>query len=985
MKSPLFIFLLLISLSSFAQEPVFRHYTVDDGLPGSEVYQTIQDQKGYIWFATDRGICRFDGKNYKTYTTANGLTENTVLGFQKDRSRIWLLYHSGCLGYLEKGNIFNLPAASGIRHRIHHNSLLVTGDTLWYNFHTDPTIYYTTFTHPDRARTMEPRYPDGVFLMTDGKSSYAGSDSIVFPGKCLHPNFSDLKLYYNRNMISRHILRNNNIKIIQTDREGFLVNAFNSIVFVTPKGIIFQKKFNSYIIHLSQLADGSIWLSTFKGGVYRFSSISDLADYSPEKDRTDQFSRHHFLGGKSVSSVFRDTEGGTWFSTLEDGVYYTRSLQSRCYTTSDGLTENKVTDIAVQKPGEIIALLEDGNIFKITSKAVTHLNPGANTDKVSGTIIKRRFGELWYSTHYGIHHFDKRNKFTTLLFPNFNRFNSYFEVSKDSIWLGNISSLFLIRDNKVAFDAFEKCGMKLRCEAICSYGGKLWIGSISGLYTFDSTYHFQGDKIPAYKARIICLKRNRSDMWIATRGSGVMIKHGDKLFSIVEKNGLASDLCNSLYLEGDSIAWVATNRGVSKITYSINAASRFNYRVKNYSNQNGLISHEVNEITRDGELLWLATNKGISVVDLSVPDFGTETPLIYITSVRINNRPFKDPARKIQYQHALRIRFSGISYGDQQRLRYKYRLKGLDNIWKFSEHPEVQYNFLPAGEYTFEVYASIGQQFQSKIPATFSFTVVPAWYRSWWFISTLIAAILLTTYLVYRSKLRRQNKKANQQLALSKRMAALELKALHAQMNPHFIFNALNSIQKFIIRNDPESAHRYLSKFGSLIRSILSNSGNPFLSLHEEVQTLSLYLQLENLRLENNLEYTIQVDPAIDTGNTLIPAMIIQPYVENAVWHGIMPLEKKGAVVITFRLEGKVMYCSIQDNGIGRRKSEELKQSGNLEHKSAGMKITSERLNMLSLTEDLDSSITITDFEEPETGTLVELVLPVKFEFDEPD
>jgi LytS/YehU family sensor histidine kinase len=201
-------------------------------------------------------------------------------------------------------------------------------------------------------------------------------------------------------------------------------------------------------------------------------------------------------------------------------------------------------------------------------------------------------------------------------------------------------------------------------------------------------------------------------------------------------------------------------------------------------------------------------------------------------------------------------------------------------------------------------------------------------------------------------------------------------------MNPHFIFNSLNSIQKFIVRNDAESAHRYLSKFGSLVRTILHNSSRAFLPLADEIHSLELYLQLESLRLEHNFDYKLDIDPSIEVHTMMIPAMIIQPYVENAIWHGIMPLPHKGRLDLSFRLKGEALLCTIRDNGIGRKKSAELRKERQVQHQSKGMKITEDRLNILALTEDLASTININDIDEDGiTGTVVQLILPVKYIF----
>jgi LytS/YehU family sensor histidine kinase len=209
------------------------------------------------------------------------------------------------------------------------------------------------------------------------------------------------------------------------------------------------------------------------------------------------------------------------------------------------------------------------------------------------------------------------------------------------------------------------------------------------------------------------------------------------------------------------------------------------------------------------------------------------------------------------------------------------------------------------------------------------------------------------------------------------------MSALLAQMNPHFLFNSLNSIDSYIIRNESKKASEYLNNFARLMRLILQNSRSNYISLKDELEALDLYMQMESLRFANRFSYELKVDPDIDTSSTLIPPMLIQPYVENAIWHGLMHKKEgeEGKVEITISRKDESLYCIIHDNGIGREKASALKaqKSGNRK-RSMGMQITKDRIEMINKLYNTNTSMHVIDLHDEQgnaTGTRVELIIPV--------
>ncbi|HEY6975549.1 MAG TPA: histidine kinase [Chitinophagaceae bacterium] len=236
--------------------------------------------------------------------------------------------------------------------------------------------------------------------------------------------------------------------------------------------------------------------------------------------------------------------------------------------------------------------------------------------------------------------------------------------------------------------------------------------------------------------------------------------------------------------------------------------------------------------------------------------------------------------------------------------------------------------------------------------------------------------LLLIGLMLYRTNRIRMN---NEIVSQQHKASELEMQALRAQMNPHFIFNSLNSINMFILENNKLQAAEYLSKFSRLVRLILQNSQEAFIALEREVKALELYLELESLRFEHKFEYKISVDDEVDTTVLKVPPLIIQPYAENAIWHGLMHKHGKGHLEIELYQQKEILFCKIIDDGIGRKKAEELKSKSASKNKSMGMHITADRIAMLQQQKQNSTFISVTDLVLPDgnpVGTEVLIKIP---------
>jgi sensor histidine kinase YesM len=334
----------------------------------------------------------------------------------------------------------------------------------------------------------------------------------------------------------------------------------------------------------------------------------------------------------------------------------------------------------------------------------------------------------------------------------------------------------------------------------------------------------------------------------------------------------------------------------------------------------------------------------------------------------------------------LMFQFVGINIQSPKKVKYQYKLEGLDKNWSaLTNRSEMAYGNLPHGKYTFKVKAMNGDGYWSK-ESSYSFTIRPPWWQTWWaytLFALLLAGFIYALFWYRFNKIRMQHAMVLQQheIALQQHKASeLEMQALRAQMNPHFIFNSLNAINMFILENNKLQASEYLSKFSRLVRLILHNSQEAFIPLERELEALQLYLDLESLRFEHKFEYKIIVDNDVDTTILKLPPLIIQPYAENAIWHGLMHKKEKGHLEIEIYHQEKILFCKITDDGIGRKKAAELKSKSSLTHKSMGMHVTANRIQVLQEQNQENTSISINDLLLPDGspgGTEVLIQIPV--------
>jgi hypothetical protein len=366
----------------------------------------------------------------------------------------------------------------------------------------------------------------------------------------------------------------------------------------------------------------------------------------------------------------------------------------------------------------------------------------------------------------------------------------------------------------------------------------------------------------------------------------------------------------------------------------------------------------------------------------------TEIPVPYITEMQVLNKPFRfvmnDAPVSLKYkQNFFSIGFSAQAYTMAKAVKFRYRLNGFDDWTEVAGRRFANYTNVPGGDYVFQLQAANNEGVWNEKIVEIPVHIATPFWLTWWFITIVAVVVCMAAYWLYRNRVEQIKKKQRLKSEYEKKLANVEMSALLAQMNPHFLFNSLNSIDSYIIRNESKKASEYLNNFARLMRLILQNSRSNYINLKDELEALELYMQMESLRFKNKFSYSIAVDEDLETSSIVIPPMLIQPYVENAIWHGLMHKTNgtEGLVKINISKNADDLLCVIEDNGIGRKKATEIKEQKQKNHKrSMGMQITQDRIEIINKLYNMNASINIYDMEDElgnAKGTKVELIIPV--------
>ncbi|RLD81996.1 MAG: hypothetical protein DRJ10_05505, partial [Bacteroidetes bacterium] len=548
--------------------------------------------------------------------------------------------------------------------------------------------------------------------------------------------------------------------------------------------------------------------------------------------------------------------------------------------------------------------------------------------------------------------------------------------SNSGIWLSWIPGLHKFKNSKLVYNSQKANAWHGNCYSIiANANGSLWLGTLNGLWKFkNGEFIYYGKHHKLLKTRINSLFKYKNKLFVGTKGAGLIIYNinNDSTQIIDTKNGLTSNSITSIVNYKNNM-YIATNKGLN----ILNLNNDKDYQIKQFDQGNGLLSDEITELQVFDSTLYIAGKKGINYIDFK--QFNSENKLIntYIEKLRIGTTDtiVKEKYELKHKQNFINISFKAISFKSKQNILYRYKMYPIATNWIYTKKNELQFTSLTPGSYTFIVSAKNKSGKWNPANTTISFVISKPFWLSWWFIALVIAwLIILVIAIIHKSLLSVQ--KENR---LKKELNLYMKKAINSQINPHFLFNTLNSINQHILKNDKLISSKYLNRFSIYIRSVLNALKNDFQSLSEELRISELYLELEQLRLKEKLKYEIKIDKSVVSREIHIPTLIITPFLENAIWLGILPKKEPGKVEIFIFQENKTLIISIKDNGIGRKESLKLQSNPDFNLSNPNPENTLERIKLLNnlYSDKIDISYIDIDENENKYGTIVNIKIKI--------
>ena len=952
-----------------AQSLNYTAFTVNNGLPSNYIYQCVEDNRGFLWVATDAGIARFDGKHFQVFTTRDGLPDNEVLAVIKENNgRIWVnCFKQGPAYFDEVQNRFINAREDSNLARIKEGTLIMysyalqTGGMMFVNENGtfvvrdhQPTAHYDYFLIRENGDGSQVKYGSTpldkatgsrelkLYHIKDG--SYLDSIIIrkIYPGDAAMRGLDDGKFY---------LFDNNNGKCFIYSEIGVSPLRFRVDSVSVPEPFFYFGFTDLYL---------SLYSNT--GKIYVF----DKKTLQPESV---------ISGSYFPNALFNDSKGNIWVSTIDKGLLLYKKNHFAMAKMPDGFANTYFLSIARKPDGTLLAGNNYGEIVASGAKtAEIHTLPkGISTPRQRKLLISQK--KVFSFSETGIY-----INYTKLVTGPFNKlYPAKTAINYDDstiifgLWSG-LQKLNTITEKVSPAYLFTKRITSLTT----SHNGIIYFGSTDGLYKYDISKD-SGRALtlnhPLLTERISALCTTPDGLlWVATSGSGVVAVKEDKVFAhITETDGLITNLSRSITAAGPGQVWLGTAGGINIINYSLESGS-LRYTIRNLSVNDGLSSNIINEMLFHDDTIYAATGDGISIIptDITIPKFTIPVQLIRI-SINQRDTVISESYELGYNQKNIQMQFAGIELNGHFK-NLQYTLDGNHNWIDLTENSLTLQ--LSSGDHTVQVRAvDVNGNISEKVLAIRFTIATPFWKALWFWITIILLCQAFIIYLVNRRQKKRREAKLAKAIA-GVQTAALEQQAFTSLMNPHFIFNALNSIQHYINVQDRQNANRYLSDFASLIRKNFEAAQQSFIPLEQEMENIRIYLRLEQMRFNDRFSYEVIIDENLDLDNWMIPTMMLQPFLENALLHGIMPSTIDGQLTIELKEQDKNLVITITDNGIGMANSQALKE--NSRHKSRGMELIEKRIAALTRfgLQPITIHIAPVSADEKNPGNRITLLIP---------
>lgn len=938
---------------SIAQRYSFISYTNEDGLPQSQVTAITQDANGYLWVGTLGGLAKFNGKRFTTFTVENGLLNNRISALQFENKSLWI-GHEGGITLLQNNHFikWKLP-----------NDLAST------------------------AVTDIIRFKGKIVVSTNG-----GGLFIISGTKLVSINrlYSNHKSFVNQTEISYHQEDDLRVRDLLVQKDVLYIGTRGGLLTTTDLSLFqHDHEWDAFNISGLTLIDNELFASTYENGFVGRTSTGHQPRSTATIDPTlrlsgcitdrrnatwmyaaqgvcrldkngniTYFNEENGLPINNVRVVFEDRYGSIWFGSEGKGLLRFPGIDFVHYNQKDGLSSDLILSVSKDKDGTYwLGTYDKGILHMDVSRKKFDAFNLESSNTVWSSVLNVD-GSNWFGTNDGLVQRLPNGKMKTYYnedgLPG-NKITAFYKVNNQVMYVGGEDGVSLYSKGKFKRLPIQK---KSTVRSFALYKGKLYCATDRGLAALQDG---KIDFVKEINQPIFSLfAHDQHGLWMGNE-SGLFVWKDGKLSTVSLAQTAASSFITFLIGRKNKL-FVGTNNGL----YLIEFLREGKKSIRHYGITDGLVNLETNlnsAFFEPSGKLWFGTASGlVSFVANSANEMDSR-PMLVLDKMWFNfqldtlNRYVTKRDRNGQIIHltvpysrnTITVEIDGIDLTGGG-LSFQYWLEGLDEYWRPpNDNRTITFNGLPAGEYTLHIRSTNAKGAISK-ELLLSITVKQAFYKTWWFIGLVLIALGWIIWRVFQFRIKREREKAEREkLEYSSKLLTLEQKSLNASMNRHFIFNSLNSIQYYINTQDKRSANKFLTNFAKLIRKNLDSSeeGN-LVTLQEEIERLNLYCSLESMRFNNRFEFNLELDPEVDPESIIIPAMLLQPFIENSIIHGILPVENRYCHInVDITLVNDVLTIQIDDDGLGIDESIALKKGNEYDHDSQGVEISSKRIELL--------------------------------------
>lgn len=927
-----------------AQDYLYLRYSIQDGLPSNMIYGVTQDRYGQMWIATDRGLCRFDGQRVRNYSRLDGLEDIDILDvFLDSQDRLWMSSFNGRLSYLKNGKFYHSRNARMLRNWKNQASILHIAEG------AKGAIYVKT------TSAMYRYYPDGDWVEIKGNSALNLALNRVI-------NYNQKDYLFDQMGISILTPRRGKVReLYRFPDDGIpLINGLHSSCPINDhsflainKKCIFKIdlwKDTAYqeIVNFGQLGlkceevkrivafEDCFWLLLYHGGALQVWENGTMRKVLPSV---------------LINDIDKARDGNYWVSS-SDGLYLLPNyfFKARLYTRKNGLPQEEVLSLQIDAQKRLWIGASKASLAIMQGSSIQNLDLFSQESVLQiNRFLPHRDGMFIATYHRGLAFAQASKQGGEVRleekFPIFTQ--SLKKNLEGQVTYAHMNRVYAYDDANKKFNIVFSDTLQRRIFLHhWDFKGQLWLSKPDGLAYLDQSgfvHDLPTDEFPVLKEQMMDIQNlSEKEMIMAPIGFGIiLLRNGRVIQHLTRKNGLPDDICTKISIFKNQI-WVVCSNGIVELAYQ-----KKRLVIKRYFDKsNALIANKINDVAVDDEHIYIATDQGLLILSQDTNIGKMPPPSVVLTSVRTNlgEQIQLSDARIKARDLPISIRFNGLVYPANRMVEYQYRIG--DERWITAEGGALELPELLHGKYNLQLRARIGGGKWGKT-TNYQFSVeLPIYLRQWFTPSAIIILLLAFILWYFRFIIDQENKKRE---ALSNQMLLdrLESQALQSVMHPHFMFNALNSIQHFLNANDRLQANRYLSRFAKLMRINLNAGTKGYISIEDEVERLQHYLSLEALRLENVFTYDFEIDANLIPNATFIPAMLLQPYVENALWHGLATVETNGHLWVRFKwIDAQRIEVCIEDDGIGTKNGSSHKKTS--PHRSQAIEIIRKRLEVFS-------------------------------------